>query len=409
MNTEWKPIASAPKGQLVMVYTPPQPSDWPDTVRIGFDFIDSEIADDYWYNHGEHYEHYCCVAKPENCTGPQECAPYTHWMPLPAAPCMTCNGHGMIGGPSFYAPDEGGEPCPDCSPPAPTSHPIPTGATGDRDWELACDECNGSGHVFVKHQVAERKTDVQEFKEECEACEGRGFNIAFEDIPGIAEYVKSCRPAATVATGADGRSATYGMTLGERIAHVGGRTNAQSYTEFGSPMAVNALIQHVLRDLDWTRQDDDDGGYQARYRLPGGEWSSWGHVVCGVKGHEQELRYLPGERRPAPAAGDALGETVTILPDGSAFAVASFPLPADHWLYAEREYETGAEEPKELPAPILTHEQREAVVAAIRYAVRGATMCGKELDFDPDALVQNAVYALCGPYTAAIAQQKGEA
>ena len=78
---------------------------------------------------------------------------------------------------------------------APTSHPIPTGATGDRDWELACDNCNGSGHVFVKHQVAERKTDVQEFKEECEACEGRGFNIAFEDIPGIAEYVKSCRSA----------------------------------------------------------------------------------------------------------------------------------------------------------------------------------------------------------------------
>lgn len=82
----WKPIESAPKNQLVMVYTPPQPNDWPDSVRIGFDYIDPEIADDYWYNHGEHYEHYCCVAKPENCTGPQECAPYTHWMPLPAAP-----------------------------------------------------------------------------------------------------------------------------------------------------------------------------------------------------------------------------------------------------------------------------------------------------------------------------------
>lgn len=107
----------------------------------------------------------------------------------------------------------------------------------------------------------------------------------------------------------------------------------------------------------------------------------------------------------APAAGDALAGQVTILPDGSAFAVASFPLPSDHWLYAKREYEPGAEEPKELPAPILTHQQREAVVAAIRYAVRGATMCGKEPDFDPDALVQNAVYALCGPYTAAIAQQ----
>ncbi|CAB3888895.1 hypothetical protein LMG26788_03735 [Achromobacter pulmonis] len=100
------------------------------------------------------------------------------------------------------------------------------------------------------------------------------------------------------------RSATHGMTLGERIAHVGGRTNAQGYIEFGSPMAVDALIEQVLRDIDCTRQDDD-GAYQARYRVPGGQWSSWGHVVCGVKGHEQELRYLPGERRPAPAAGDA--------------------------------------------------------------------------------------------------------
>jgi hypothetical protein len=93
-----------------------------------------------------------------------------------------------------------------------------------------------------------------------------------------------------------------------------------------------------------------------------------------------------------------MNNTVTILPDGSAFGVMSFPLPKDHWLYAPREYAPGAEEPLELPAPILTHDQREAVVAAIRYAVRGATMCGQEPDFDPDALVQNAVYALCGPY-----------
>ncbi|WP_070108637.1 hypothetical protein [Burkholderia plantarii] len=38
----------------------------------------------------------------------------------PAAPvaepvCATCNGNGMIGGPSFYAPDEGGVPCPECA------------------------------------------------------------------------------------------------------------------------------------------------------------------------------------------------------------------------------------------------------------------------------------------------------
>lgn len=79
--------------------------------------------------------------------------------------------------------------------------------------------------------------------------------------------------------------------------------------------------------------------------------------------------------------------------------MASFPLPQDHWLYAPHEYESGADEPKELLAPILTHALRTEVVSAIRYAIRGATMCGKETDFDPDALVQNAVYALCGPYS----------
>ena len=91
---------------------------------------------------------------------------------------------------------------------------------------------------------------------------------------------------------------------------------------------------------------------------------------------------------------------VTVLPDGSAFAVASFPLPKDHWLYVEPEYLEGSEPPADLPEPILTHALRKQVVAAVRYAVRGATMRGMDTDFDPDALVQNAVYALCGPFGA---------
>lgn len=92
----------------------------------------------------------------------------------------------------------------------------------------------------------------------------------------------------------------------------------------------------------------------------------------------------------------------TILPDGSAFFTASSPLPGDHWLYAkgsdgwDRERDCNPD----LPMPILTHEQRGAVIAAVRYAVRAATMNGRESDFDPDALVQNAVVALCGFYGA---------
>jgi len=45
-------------------------------------------------------------------------------MPLAAAPCATCNDQGAVGN------ILNAEPCPDCTP-APTSHPIPTGATGE--------------------------------------------------------------------------------------------------------------------------------------------------------------------------------------------------------------------------------------------------------------------------------------
>ncbi|MFT0533999.1 hypothetical protein ACMHYJ_14395 [Castellaniella hirudinis] len=34
-----------------------------------------------------------------------------------AEPCKTCGGSGWIGGPTYYQPDEGGEPCPDCAAP----------------------------------------------------------------------------------------------------------------------------------------------------------------------------------------------------------------------------------------------------------------------------------------------------
>lgn len=94
-----------------------------------------------------------------------------------------------------------------------------------------------------------------------------------------------------------------------------------------------------------------------------------------------------------------MNSDVTILPDGSAFSVASSPLPQTHWLYAPlAEWDTERDESAECPLPILTNEQREAVVAAARYAIRGATMRGQEMDFDPDALVLNLCYALCGSF-----------
>lgn len=123
------------------------------------------------------------------------------------------------------------------------------------------------------------------------------------------------------------------------------------------------------------------------------DWGKWLGFARAV--------YEAGRASPASVPEGMELSAPTILPDGSGFGILSLPLPKDHWLYAEREYEEDAVEPKDLPAPILTHALRQQVIDAIRYAVRSATNCGKEDDFDPDALVQNAVYALCGPYGAA--------
>lgn len=71
-------------GEAALVYTPPQPEDWPDTVRISIDHISPDY--EYWNDHAESYEHWCCVGKPEGSVGPKEKAPYTHWMPIPTPP-----------------------------------------------------------------------------------------------------------------------------------------------------------------------------------------------------------------------------------------------------------------------------------------------------------------------------------
>jgi hypothetical protein len=98
------------------------------------------------------------------------------------------------------------------------------------------------------------------------------------------------------------------------------------------------------------------------------------------------------------------------LPDGSGFAVMSLPLPKDHWLTRP-----GANVPP-MPFQLGTHEfitittrsssglfTREELAEKIReaghYAVRAATLNGTEMDFDPDALIQNLVVGLLGYWT----------
>lgn len=86
----WIPVTERlpEPGVTVMVYTPPQQGDYPDDVRISFDGICPESDGDYWSDHGEHYDHYCAVAKGGDVVwiGPSEKAPYTHWQYLPEPP-----------------------------------------------------------------------------------------------------------------------------------------------------------------------------------------------------------------------------------------------------------------------------------------------------------------------------------
>lgn len=49
--------------------------------------------------------------------GRVEADPQAVDVPNAGKTCLTCDDHGMIGGPSFHAPDEGGDPCPDCAAP----------------------------------------------------------------------------------------------------------------------------------------------------------------------------------------------------------------------------------------------------------------------------------------------------
>lgn len=92
--------------------------------------------------------------------------------------------------------------------------------------------------------------------------------------------------------------------------------------------------------------------------------------------------------------------TTGILPDGSGFFTGSLPLPKNHWLYAPgaEGWDNLRECSPDLPHPVLEIVHRQAVQDAVRYAIRAATLNGSDMNFDPDALVQNTVIALCGFY-----------
>lgn len=83
------------------------------------------------------------------------------------------------------------------------------------------------------------------------------------------------------------------------------------------------------------------------------------------------------------------------LPDGSGFAMVNMPLPRGHWLYAEHDnvppmpFKMGTEHPSYSTI-------KGDVEAAAKYAIRAATLNGKIVDFDPDAMAQNFVVGMLG-------------
>jgi hypothetical protein len=65
------------------------------------------------------------------------------------------------------------------------------------------------------------------------------------------------------------------------------------------------------------------------------------------------------------------------------FATASFPLPADHWVYQE------PVEPQAIGglSREMLHELRGKVREALKYTIQACTSQGKDEDFDPDAML----------------------
>lgn len=65
---------------------------------------------------------------------------------------------------------------------------------------------------------------------------------------------------------------------------------------------------------------------------------------------------------------------------------ASFPLPKDHWIYAEPvEPEVVLELPENIQSKVLD---------ALRYTIQVCTSLGKDMDFDPDAVCMTMRHTL---------------
>jgi hypothetical protein len=100
---------------------------------------------------------------------------------------------------------------------------------------------------------------------------------------------------------------------------------------------------------------------------------------------------LASERKPLGPPKPRIVDAIK-TPDGFS-AVVSFPLPKNHWIF---------EEHGEPPAPLHTdsNETRMRLESifrkVVKYAIQASTMSGKDMDFDPDAMIQNFLVGLFG-------------
>lgn len=105
----------------------------------------------------------------------------------------------------------------------------------------------------------------------------------------------------------------------------------------------------------------------------------------------------------ARSVGGTITEVHGPLSDGSGFAMMSMPLPKDHWLTRPGEnippmkIRIGTEDVSRLN--MTRNEWAETIKSAARYAIRASTLNGTEMDFDPDAMLQNMVVGLIGYWT----------
>ena len=100
---------------------------------------------------------------------------------------------------------------------------------------------------------------------------------------------------------------------------------------------------------------------------------------------------------------DAVGGKVDFcveLTDGSGAAGMPMPLPKDHWIYQRQPEGNVPPMPLRMGTDDPGRKDWEAKLrAAGQYAVRCATMNGRETDFDPDALIQQLIVGMLGYYT----------